>query len=143
MCIHSRFLAILFIAMRCYHLDHTELIPLFYFRFVQGYPSANCYRIYHWQYINIFIYFSHNFITIPPPCWTNAAHKHGVVVLGTFITEWHDGAARCAEIFKDQFSYKQVADQLVSIAMYYGFDGWLMNIENPVQVVQNLLISTC
>ena len=80
------------------------------------------------------MYFSHNFITIPPPCWTNTAHKHGVLVLGTFITEWDDGAARCAEIFKDQLSYRQVADQLVLIAKYYGFDGWLINIENPIQV---------
>ena len=107
---------------------------MFCCRFVQGYPSTECYRIYHWQHIDIFVYFSHNFITIPPPCWTNAAHKHGVLVLGTMITEWEDGASRCAEIFKDQLSYRQVADQLVLIAKYYAFDGWLINIENPIQV---------
>jgi mannosyl-glycoprotein endo-beta-N-acetylglucosaminidase len=50
------------------------------------------------------------------------------------ITEWEDGASRCAEIFKDQLSYRQVADQLVLIAKYYAFDGWLINIENPIQV---------
>ncbi|XP_028413134.1 cytosolic endo-beta-N-acetylglucosaminidase-like [Dendronephthya gigantea] len=105
-------------------------------RFVQGYPSTESYRIYHWQYIDIFIYFSHNFITIPPPCWTNAAHRHGVQVLGTFITEWQDGAARCAKIFDDESSYKRVADQMVLIAKYYEFEGWLLNIENPIQPAQ-------
>jgi mannosyl-glycoprotein endo-beta-N-acetylglucosaminidase len=50
------------------------------------------------------------------------------------ITEWEDGASRCAEIIKDQLSYRQVADQLVLIAKYYAFDGWLINIENPIQV---------
>lgn len=74
-------------------------------------------------------------LTIPPPCWTNAAHKHGVVVLGTFITEWEDGAMQCAKIFHDKNSYQTIADQLVLLAKYYGFDGWLLNIENPIQVI--------
>ncbi|XP_031558651.1 cytosolic endo-beta-N-acetylglucosaminidase-like [Actinia tenebrosa] len=102
-------------------------------RFVQGYPSCDCYRIYHWQYIDIFVYFSHHFITIPPPTWTNAAHTNGVLVLGTLITEWDDGAQRCSEFLEDEHSYKALAKQLVEIADYYKFDGWLINIENPIQ----------
>ena len=53
------------------------------------------YYFYHWQHIGAFIYFSHHLITIPPPCWTNVAHRHGVLSMGTFITEWEDGAKRC------------------------------------------------
>ena len=32
--------------------------------------------------IDTFVYFSHYFITIPPPCWVHAAHIHGVSILG-------------------------------------------------------------
>lgn len=53
------------------------------------------YFFYHWQHIGAFIYFSHHFITIPPPSWTNAAHRHGVLSMGTVITEWEDGAKIC------------------------------------------------
>lgn len=51
-------------------------------RFVQGTEAETPYAFYHWEYIDIFNYFSHNMVTIPPVGWTNAAHKHGVVVIG-------------------------------------------------------------
>ncbi|EDO36828.1 predicted protein, partial [Nematostella vectensis] len=103
-------------------------------RFVQGCVSRECYRFYHWNLIDIFVYFSHHFITIPPPCWTNAAHTNSVPVLGTIITEWDDGAARCCEFLENEHSVHALADQLVKMADYYNFDGWLVNIENPIQV---------
>ncbi|CAG8468523.1 5301_t:CDS:2 [Acaulospora colombiana] len=46
------------------------------------------YSVQYWQYVDIFIYFSHHRLTVPPSQWTNAAHRNGVKVLGTFITEW-------------------------------------------------------
>jgi len=55
------------------------------------------YYFYNWQNIGAFIYFSHNFITIPPPTWTNAAHRHGVLSMGTVITEWKEGGKLCHE----------------------------------------------
>ena len=36
----------------------------------------------HWHLIDIFVYFSHHFITIPPLGWIEAAHKNGVQILG-------------------------------------------------------------
>ncbi|MED6244560.1 hypothetical protein ATANTOWER_016256 [Ataeniobius toweri] len=101
-------------------------------RFVQGTNSEAPYAFYHWQYIDIFNYFTHQLVTIPPAVWTNAAHKHGVIVLGTFITEWTNGAAMCEAFLKDEESYRAVADKLVQISQYYGFDGWLVNIENAL-----------
>ncbi|XP_034750944.1 cytosolic endo-beta-N-acetylglucosaminidase [Etheostoma cragini] len=104
-------------------------------RFAQGTNAEAPYAFYHWQYIDIFNYFTHKMVTIPPAVWTNAAHKHGVVVLGTFITEWTDGAAVCEAFLKDEESYRAVADKLVQISYCYGFDGWLINIENPLSKV--------
>ncbi|KAM6904749.1 cytosolic endo-beta-N-acetylglucosaminidase [Xenentodon cancila] len=104
-------------------------------RFVQGANSETPYAFYHWQYIDIFNYFTHHLVTIPPAVWTDAAHKHGVVVLGTFITEWIDGATMCEAFLKDEESYRAVADKLVQISKYYGFDGWLINIENSLSEV--------
>lgn len=51
-------------------------------RFIQGSATRNPYVFYHWRHIDIFVYFSHHTVTIPPVCWTNAAHRNGVPVLG-------------------------------------------------------------
>lgn len=55
---------------------------LFLLRFIQGAEADTPYVFYHWEYIDIFNYFSHHMVTIPPAMWTNAAHKHGVLSLG-------------------------------------------------------------
>ena len=64
-----------------------------------------------------------------------------VQVLGTFITEWADGSLLCELLLWTQQSCEEAAMQLAKIAAYYGFDGWLLNIENPVLVrlIPNLL----
>ena len=49
-------------------------------KWVQGGTNEGAYAIWHWYLIDVFVYFSHNLVTLPPPCWTNAAHKHGVKV---------------------------------------------------------------
>ncbi|GAA0155054.1 deaminase [Lithospermum erythrorhizon] len=49
-------------------------------KWVQGGGNADAYGIWHWYLIDVFVYFSHYLVTLPPPCWTNAAHKHGVKV---------------------------------------------------------------
>ncbi|XP_064423526.1 cytosolic endo-beta-N-acetylglucosaminidase isoform X2 [Latimeria chalumnae] len=101
-------------------------------RFIQGAVVEHPYAFYHWQYIDIFIYFSHRMVTIPPVSWTNAAHKHGVSVLGTFITEWVDGEKVCESFLAGEEALRAVADQMVRVARYYRFDGWLINIENKL-----------
>ncbi|XP_028608676.1 cytosolic endo-beta-N-acetylglucosaminidase isoform X2 [Grammomys surdaster] len=102
-------------------------------RFIQGSGVQNPYSFYHWQYIDIFVYFSHHTVTIPPVCWTNAAHRHGVCVLGTFITEWQEGGRLCESFLAgDERSFQAVADRLVQIAQFFRFDGWLINIENSL-----------
>ncbi|XP_016061789.1 PREDICTED: cytosolic endo-beta-N-acetylglucosaminidase [Miniopterus natalensis] len=104
-------------------------------KFIQGSAAQDPYAFYHWQYIDIFVYFSHHMVTVPPVCWTNAAHRHGVCVLGTFITEWKEGGQLCeAFLGGDDRSYQAVADRLVLMAQFLRFDGWLINIENSLSV---------
>ncbi|XP_065591381.1 cytosolic endo-beta-N-acetylglucosaminidase [Cyrtonyx montezumae] len=102
-------------------------------RFIQGSATRNPYVFYHWRYIDIFVYFSHHTVTIPPVCWTNAAHRNGVPVLGTFITEWTDGEKLCeAFLAGGEDAYHAVSQQLARIAQHYRFDGWLINMENAL-----------
>ncbi|CAM9372688.1 unnamed protein product, partial [Discosporangium mesarthrocarpum] len=107
-------------------------------RRVQGGDYDRAYRLYNWGLIDIFVYFSHNLVTIPPLGWTDVAHRHGTRVLGTFITEWDEGYKKCQEFLCSKESIDIAADKLASIAVDYGFDGWLINIENPVEVGQEL-----
>lgn len=60
---------------------------------------------------------------------------------GTFITEWTDGATTCEAFLKDEESYRAVADNLVKISHFYGFDGWLINIENNLSVSDTFILA--
>jgi mannosyl-glycoprotein endo-beta-N-acetylglucosaminidase len=104
-------------------------------RFIQGCATNEDYYFCHWHHISAFIYFSHHLISLPPPTWTNAAHRNGVLSMGTFITEWQDGAKICHRLFSDEKLVETLVHQMVSMAVYYQFDGWLVNIENPINPV--------
>lgn len=47
-------------------------------KWIQGCENDAGYAIWHWYLMDVFVYFSHSLVTIPPPCWTNTAHRHGV-----------------------------------------------------------------
>ncbi|XP_037467822.1 cytosolic endo-beta-N-acetylglucosaminidase 1-like [Triticum dicoccoides] len=106
----------------------------------QGGANPDAYALWHWHLVDVFVYFSHYLVTLPPPCWTNAAHLHGVKVLGTFITEWDKGAEICREMFATQDSAQMYAERLAELAAALGFDGWLINIEVKldIQFIDNL-----
>lgn len=76
-----------------------------------------------WQHIDIFVYFSHSLVTIPPPGWVATAHAHGAQALGTFITEWGPGRGHCTALFASPDAARATADQLVAIAVTHGFEG--------------------
>ncbi|PAV88902.1 hypothetical protein WR25_02748 [Diploscapter pachys] len=86
----------------------------------------------YWS-VDVFCYFSHNFITIPPAAYINLGHANGCLVLGTFITEWTGGYALCSQIFDSTEHCDAAIDVLVRISKHYKFDGWLINIENKCQ----------
>ena len=51
-------------------------------RYFQGFDNPDEYTFYHWNLVDIFVYFSHHFVTIPPESWINAAHENNVRILG-------------------------------------------------------------
>ncbi|CAA7392864.1 unnamed protein product [Spirodela intermedia] len=105
-------------------------------KWVQGGSNPDAYAIWHWHLMDVFVYFSHNLVTLPPPCWMNAAHTHGVKVLGTFITEWDEGRAVCRKLLSSKDSARMYAERLVEISTSLGFDGWLINMEVELDLMQ-------
>ncbi|XP_046438826.1 cytosolic endo-beta-N-acetylglucosaminidase 1-like isoform X2 [Daphnia pulex] len=102
---------------------------------IDGCSNQEAYNFIQWSIIDIFVYFSHHFITIPPPCWIHGAHVHGVPILGTIITEWDEGAATCKQIFSSKDSVDDFVSSLTQLTLHHNFDGWLINIENPLEEV--------
>lgn len=88
------------------------------------------------QFISTFVYFSHHLISIPPPTWTNTCHRNGVKVLGTFIVE--PGTEDVERMFSTTAggSVYVLAEKLSQMAKSYGFDGWLINIEEIFPVLE-------
>lgn len=101
-------------------------------RFVNTVESSDEYFFSHWSAADIFVYFSHHLVTIPPVMWINAGHKHGVLVLGTLITEFQNGEKVWAQLFQDDDKLLAFADKLCTICAHYKFDGYLINIENKI-----------
>ncbi|XP_065218337.1 cytosolic endo-beta-N-acetylglucosaminidase [Planococcus citri] len=101
-------------------------------RFVNGTKYKDQYLFYHWPAIDTFVYFSHYFITIPPLMWINAAHFHGVEILGTVITEFNEGKKIWDQLLTNDDMMESFISKLVSICKHYNFDGYLMNIENSI-----------
>ena len=101
-------------------------------RFLDG-CEEDGYVFRHWSLIDIFIYFSHHLITIPPVGWIAAARKHGVSVLGTIITEWDEGQELLEKILENDDMMNKFVSVCSQLCSYYGFHGWLLNIENKVK----------
>ncbi|CAM8958339.1 unnamed protein product [Rhodiola kirilowii] len=98
-------------------------------KWVQGGDNGDAYAIWHWYLIDVFVYFSHSLVSLPPPGWVNTAHRHGVKVLGTFITEWDEGRDISNKLLATKESAHMYADRLAELAAALGFDGWLINME--------------
>lgn len=59
--------------------------------------------------------------------------------VGTLITEFSSGHDICDnKIFKDLETMKSFAESLAQVTKIFGFDGWLLNIENKVSNVEVL-----
>lgn len=69
-------------------------------------------------------------LNIPNPAYTNAAHKNGVLSLGCIFFPRNEHPQDW--IYKDKNGRFPIADKLVEMAEYYGYDGYFVNAEEKV-----------
>lgn len=91
----------------------------------------------YWQYTDSFVYWSgseEGLICCPTGEFTDAAHTNGVPVVATLGFPWGSGSGYAEEV--DAFCQKAedgsfpVADKLLAVMDYYGFDGYFFNQES-------------
>jgi endo-beta-N-acetylglucosaminidase D len=104
-----------------------------------SHARGNVYNFAQWPYVDRLYYYSHNLLSVPPTQWTNAAHRQGVKVLATLTGDCDD--LECENQFDRLFarSPDETVDQLQRIAAAYGFDGWMIDIEEDSSFKPNLL----
>ncbi|MFC7581086.1 Ig-like domain-containing protein [Schaalia naturae] len=80
-------------------------------------------------------WFEFGMLNLPNPAYTNAAHKNGVRSIGCLF---FSGSDRGEQTYEDLLRDRRadgtfpVADKLVEVAQYYGFDGYFVNQESAV-----------
>ncbi|KAE9405103.1 hypothetical protein BT96DRAFT_963968 [Gymnopus androsaceus JB14] len=112
-------------------------------------PFSLSYTFNFWSSCDIFVYFSHHRVTVPPPGWVNASHRNGVKMLGTLIFEG-GGEQDCLRLLVGQLPKSRTgfvsqphastslpvsphyARVLADLARQRGFDGYLLNFECPL-----------
>ncbi|KAK9450014.1 glycosyl hydrolase family 85-domain-containing protein [Limtongia smithiae] len=103
-------------------------------RNAQGYfphPTGYAFWVRGFSLADTYLYFSHSRVAIPPISWTNACHKSGVKCLGTLICEWEESVpdARLLLTKNESGVGYLYADALTNLAVYFRFDGYLINME--------------
>ena len=103
----------------------------------QGSESMLSYAFNYWQYVDSYIYWGGNgegFIQGPTGEVIDAAHTNGVPIVGVLGFPWGSGYGYVEQV--SQFCQKAedgsfpVADKLIEVMDYYGFDGWFFNQES-------------
>lgn len=74
--------------------------------------------------------FEFGVLNIPNPAYTNAAHKNGVKSVGCIFFPRSEHTEDY--IYKDSNGRFPMADKLVELAKYYGFDGYFVNAEEAL-----------
>ena len=103
----------------------------------QGGDTENAYSFSYWQYVDCYVYWggSNRGIFVPPTADViDCGHKNGVPVLGTVGFPWGPGEGHVEQVQKflkkDSNGNFPVADKMIEIANFYGFDGWFINQES-------------
>ena len=112
--------------------------------YLQPQPKANLYSFSNWAQIDVLNWFAGTAdlsVQIPARPWVETAHKNGVKVLGSVflgIAEWGGNPDTVEKLLEQDAEGNFImADQLLRIAGYYGFDGWLVNQETDLTAVKD------
>ncbi|OKY26551.1 hypothetical protein BI291_11410 [Thalassotalea sp. PP2-459] len=104
----------------------------------------NLYNFTHWSQIDVLNWFAgtaNETVSLPSRPWVETAHKNGVKVIGTVYLSvaQYGGSVETVEklLKKDNQGRFIFADKLITLAQYYGFDGWLINPETNLTLVKN------
>lgn len=81
-----------------------------------------------WALFDVFVYFSHHRVVVPPRVWIENAHRERKRVLGMFLFEGPD-SPKAQAFLASEDTWRRTADKLVDLCVFYGFDGWLINCE--------------
>lgn len=75
--------------------------------------------------------FEFGILNIPNPAYTNAAHKNGVMAIACiyFDQSFREGQTVDELFIKDENGRYIVADKLIEMANYFGYDGYFFNCE--------------
>lgn len=102
----------------------------------QGYLALDGPNFNYWQYIDTFVFWGgsagEGLILAPTPDIVDAGHRNGVPVLGTvfFPPTAYGGQIQWVNDFlQSNGTTYPVADKLIEVAEYYGFDGYFINQE--------------
>lgn len=102
----------------------------------QGSLNINYYSFSYWQYVDRLVFWGgsagEGIILAPNPTLIDAAHRNGVKILGNvfFPPVVYGGQFQWVNDFLQKNGNTfPVADKLIEVAEYYGFDGWFLNQE--------------
>lgn len=106
--------------------------------------DARGYTFEHWGCTDVFIYFAHKRVSLPPPGWVRAAHQRGTAILGTLIFEWDESKGDLGVLLdgpvprhlsgiRNAMSH-HFADKLIELALERGIQGFLVNVEVPLEL---------
>ncbi|MBT8391607.1 MAG: T9SS type A sorting domain-containing protein [Ignavibacteria bacterium] len=102
----------------------------------QGSLEINYYTFSYWQYTDLLVLWGgsagEGLILAPNPTIIDAAHRNGVKILGNvfFPPIVYGGQLQWVlDFLQKSGNTFPVADKLIEVAEYYGFDGWFINQE--------------
>jgi len=121
----------------------------------EGYPYgpvAEAYALRFWQYPDLYASWHglpldgrhaeqnppYGLLNLPNPGYTDAAHRNGVLSLGCWFWPRPENFADVVE--KTPQGTFPLADQLIAMARYFGFDGYFVNQEATITAAQARLL---